>query len=1271
MCRNTNTPSRPVAAISLLLALILPASLITGGLAAADTTTSQPVIATAPTMTGNNERGNRQTSRVARQNSVISPSSAISTTPQSSLPAPSPLNTASPLTPTPPLLTSSSSPKATTSKPGKSDENPHQTRSTQHTVTFKDDSTTLSKQSIADGTRASRPPKDPTRDSYLFDGWFIKNDKGDSNVAYDFSQPVTKDFTLTAHWTKGTSTWSISPTSGPAAGGDKTTLTPPLARGIRLSQADAGDVHSGAVESDGNIYTWGDNQKNQLGRTVTSNTPANRPNKVETPANITFTQDSAGYGFSVPLGSDGNLYSWGDNGLGQLGRTVTSNTPANRPNKVETPAGITFTSVSAGRSYAVAVSSEGNLYSWGDNSAGRLGRDTTGTSDPKPSKVQTTPAGINFTSVSAGWGHTAALDSQGNIYTWGDNTHGELGRSTVGSTQGNYPGKVDTPTGITFTQASAGGSHSVAVSDDGNLYTWGNSDNGRLGRDTNNTPAGKPGKADNPTGITFTQASAGGWHTVAVSSDGNLYTWGDSDHGRLGRDTSKTPADKPGKADNPTGITFTQASAGAWYCLAQGSDGNLYSWGDNINGQLGRDTSSTQDASLVKVAFPENPRPVSVSFGGTPGTSLVGNKDGTWSVTTPQHAAGKTDVTVSWSMNGQQPDAHLFYRYLGSYTVAFDSTGGSPIPDQRITGGQQAARPTASPARDGFLFDGWFLKDANGGSKVAYDFSQPVTGNITLVAHWSPADTGGWSISPNKGNAMGGQQTTITPPKLSRGIRFNQISAGGFQAGNRCGFSVGVASDGNAYAWGSNQHGQLGQGSTSSTPQKTPVRVPLPDGVDSSFTYKQAVAGGYHVLAVGSDGIVYSWGANDHGQLGDGTTTERSKPQPVRDADGQPFKAVQVSAGAFDSAAISPDGRVYTWGSENNNFTAYSTSKLTPTLAKDPDGSGQGLHAVRVSLGWSFVMAMDADGSLYTWGYNNYGQFGNGAATGVYSTTYAADPARVPDPKDTGKAFKAAQISAGGFHALAIGQDGTLWAWGWNNFGQLGDGTTTNQSRPAQVGNPTDSSQPFQVAQISAGVLHSLAVDENGTAWGWGWNVYGQLGDGTSSSRLTPARVSPPAGQGSGGAGLATSRISAGHFHSMAIGRDGNAYAWGDNQYGQLGNGSATQSSTPTLVAFNSVLLITGVKFDQAAVGSLQQNADGSVSFATPAHNPGQADVVVDWTLGGASQTPAQLDYTYEGTLPLTGGNGTMILLLAAGLLAAAGAVAAGRHRRETRTQHA
>ena len=345
----------------------------------------------------------------------------------------------------------------------------------------------------------------------------------------------------------------------------------------------------------------------------------------------------------------------------------------------------------------------------------------------------------------------------------------------------------------------------------------------------------------------------------------------------------------------------------------------------------------------------------------------------------------------------------------------------------------------------------------------------------------------------------------------------------------------------------------------------------------------------------------------------------------------------------------------------------YNTLKLVPTLAKDPNGSSQGLHAVQVSVNLSFIMALDADGNVYTWGYNNYGQLGNGTATGEHSTTYAADPARVPDPEDTSKTFKATQISAGANHAMAISQDGTLWTWGYNGWGQLGDGTTANQSKPKQVGNPTNSSQPFQVAQISTGWVHSLAIDRSGTAWAWGYNYDGQLGDNTTNYRHTPTRVSPPAGQGNAGTGLATARISAGYYHSMAISHDGNTYSWGNNLYGELGNGSATQCSTPTLVAFNSVLLITGVKFDKTAVDHLHQNSDGSVTLSTPVHSPGLADVIVDWSLGGVGQTPARLAYTYEGVLPLTGGNGSMILLLAAGLLAAAGAAAAGRHRRETR----
>ncbi|MDT7506838.1 InlB B-repeat-containing protein [Bifidobacterium sp. H6bp22N] len=1176
------------------------------------------------------------------------------------------------MTPTPSPLATSSSPKVTTSKSGRSNDDLSQTRSTKHTVTFKDDSTTLSKQSIADGTRASRPPKDPTRDGYLFDGWFTKDAKGDSNVAYDFSQPVTTDFTLTAHWTKGTSSWSISPTSGPAAGGDKTILTTPTKPDIRFSHISSGSNFILALGSDGNLYSWGSNGDGELGRD-TSSTPNSIPGLVTAPDGVRFTQTSGGLGLSLALGSDGNIYSWGYNSEGQLGRDTSSkdSTPADRPGLVAPPAGVRFTQVSAGFTHSFAFGSDGNLYSWGDNSDGQLGRDTGSAKyDTTPGKVPL-PAGVaSFTQVSGGTFYSLAMGSDGNLYSWGTNTFGELGRDTGSARSDSTPRKVSIRTGVAkLTTISAKGWCSLAMDSDGNLYSWGYNLYGELGRKTDNPTINVvPVKVTMPAGITrFIWFAEGTEHTLAMGSDGNLYSWGWDYYGQLGRENNNTSDSTPRKVMMPAGVSYIQASAGEAFSVAMGSDGNLYSWGDNESGQLGRDTGdSTQNTSSAKVAFPENPRPVSVSFGGTPGTNLTANADGTWSVTTPQHAAGRTDVTISWSRNGQQPEALLNYKYLGSYTVTFDSTGGKPIPDQQqITEGQQAARPTTNPSRDGFLFDGWFIKDAEGDSDVAYDFSQPVTGNITLVAHWSPANTGDWSINPSKGNVLGGQQTTITPPKLSRGIRFNQVSAGGFQPGNWRGFSVGVASDGNAYAWGDNQYGQLGQDSKKTTLRNTPAAVPLPDGADSSFTYTQVAAGGAHVLAIGSDQTVYSWGANDRGQLGNGSKTAQSLPKPVKSADGQPFKAVQVSAGLADSAAIDTQGRVYTWGSEHDNSYTYSTAKLTPTLAQDPEGSSQGLHAVQVSVKWSFVMALDADGSIYTWGYNNWGQLGNNTTSSAYTTT----PVTVPDPNDTGKRLQATRISAGATHALAIGQDGTAWAWGANPDGRLGDGTQTRRTAPKQVRNPKDSSKGFQVAQINAGMYHSLAIDTNGLAWAWGWNYYGQLG--TVSSRLVPTQVSSPASQGNTGTGFTSAQISGGGIHSVAIGKDGNAYSWGANTYGQLGTEQRLeQSDTPILVAFNPALLITGVKFDKTAVDPLQQNSDGSVSFATPAHNPGLADVIVDWTLGGTKQEPAHLAYTYEGTLPLTGGNGTMALLLAAGLLAAAGAAAAGRHRRESHSLH-
>ena len=1253
---------RPAAAVSLLLSFVLPLGLLAGTSADASTTASEPAVAgaSAPAIAGGTGGGGRQTPRVAKQNSGISPSKATPTTvpsmPQPSLATPSPLHTSSPLEPIQPTASAA---------PSTNVENPQTRSAAQYTIKFTDTEggTTTPDQTVDEGAQAQRPA-DPARPDYSFDGWFISG----TLTAYDFSQPVTGDMTLEARWTKNGDVWDLSPTQGPTAGNTLITLTAPPARTIRFSQFSAGYQYSVAVGSDGSIYHWGEMYGSDYNW---------QPSREDTPAGLRFIQVSAGYDHSLALDSEGNLYSWGSSSYGQLGRG-TGTTPADTPGKVDAPAGVRFTQVSAGKYHSEALASDGSIYSWGYNSDGELGRETITTPSARPGKVDT-PTGIRFTRITSGYDYCMAFDTDGNLYSWGGNGHGQLGRDTS-TTPADSPGKVDPPAaGVRYMQVIAKGMHCLALDSNGVLYSWGYNNFSQLGRNTGSARINPRGKVNVPTKARIIQISAGDWNGFALDDQGILYTWGNNSHAQLARPYWNTTDPQPTKIDPPAkNVNYTQVIGGGDHAVAIGSDGNLYSWGRNSNGQLGRDTKKRDSYQPGTIPLTNHAAITSIEFGGIPGTGLAANADGTWSVTTPPHSKGWVNVTVSWSMNGPQPDAYLSYTYTGpKYKVGFTSTDAAcPTPsgmpaDRSVIEGGQVKRPYPDPKADGCLFDGWFLKDAKGGSNVAYDFSHPVAGDITLIAHWSPADTGGWSINPVRGSSLGGQQATITPPKISRGIRFSQISAGGYQAGDFRGFSVGVASDGNAYAWGSNQQGQLGQGTTSSTPQKTPVKVPLPDGVPAGFTYTQAVAGGYHVLAVGSDDIVYSWGANDHGQLGDGTTTDHSKPQPVKGEYGQPFKAVQVSAGAYDSAAIDQQGRVYTWGSENNNYTAYSRSKPTPTLAKDPNGSSQGLHAAQVSLGWSFIMAMDTDGSLYSWGYDNYGQLGNGTATGEYSTTYTADPAPVPDPGNTSRTFKAAQISAGANHALAISQDGAAWAWGYNDHGQLGDGTKTSKPSPRRVPSPTGSSQGLQAAWISAGVHHSLAIDQNGAAWAWGWNTDGQLGDGTTSDQPTPTRVSPPAGQDKAGSGLAAARASAGRNHSLAIGQDGNAYAWGDNQYGQLGiEQSLTESSTPAPVAFNPILLITGVSFDQTGVDTLQQNSDGSVTLATPAHNPGQADVIVDWTLGGTSQPQTHLTYTYEGMLPRAGSSGTMILL-AAGMLAAAGAAAAGRHQREAHSLQA
>ncbi|MCT6811382.1 MAG: InlB B-repeat-containing protein, partial [Bifidobacterium sp.] len=376
--------------------------------------------------------------------------------------------------------------------------------------------------------------------------------------------------------------------------------------------------------------------------------------------------------------------------------------------------------------------------------------------------------------------------------------------------------------------------------------------------------------------------------------------------------------------------------------IAADKQGDVFTWNLDDQGQDGkRARLDTNVASALE----------SASMDGQPLT--LKKTGGVWQTKATAHKPGPAAILIAGKQDGKPFSRSLGYtvsqpqardaKTEASHTVSFKTDGGNPKPeDQNISYPYgRVQRPTTDPTREGYQFDGWFIDE------VAYDFSKPVTDNLTLTAHWtskSASDT--WSINPNKGSQLGGQKTTITPPANTNGIKFNQTSGGGDPMQSQIGYSLAVGSDGNAYAWGNNLNGQLGDGTTSQ--RTTPVMVKKPDrktytDVPADFTYVQVSAGGQHSLALGSDGFVYAWGWNYYGQLGNGGRGGYSTA-PVRvqnpNNSGEGLKAIQISAGLWNSMALGDDGTVYTWGSiSKDGYTNNGTNPQTiPSTVKDPSG---------------------------------------------------------------------------------------------------------------------------------------------------------------------------------------------------------------------------------------------------------------------------------------------------------------------------------------------
>ena len=654
---------------------------------------------------------------------------------------------------------------------------------------------------------------------------------------------------------------------------------------------------------------------------------------------------------------------------------------------------------------------------WGSNSYGQLGDNTT---THKSSPVQTVSSGLDWLHIATSGDHTLSIKSDYTLWSWGNNYFGQLGLNSTAK----FSSPVQVGIFTSWLSIATFGNNSAAINASGQLWVWGSNSYGLLG---DNTSTHKSSPVQTVAGgSTWEQVAVGKNHMAAIKSDSTLWLWGSNRYGKLG-DSTTVHRSSPVQTISG-GTDWSQVACGDDHTAAIKTNGSLWLWGNNSFGQMGN--SSTVDTSS----------PIQTIVAGTDWEQVCAGNNFTTAI--------KTDYTLwSWGKND-----------LGQLSI-----------------------------------------------NTTLNISSPVQ-TVGFATNWSAV---------------------------------------------RCGHNnaSGIKSDGTLWTWGSNSIGQLGNGISSSIVPTYATSSPV-----------QTVAGGneWYDFSVGKNAIaaissstfnpknLWVWGGNNRGQLGDGTTIDRSIPVQTIDniTDWQ-----EIIVGSAFMAGLTKSGRIWCWGENTygqlgDNSSGQAASKSSPvqtiTFAT---------NWTKISAGSSFLGAIKDDGSLWMWGNNNYGQLGDGSrldkSSPVQTTAFGTDWASVSCPKT---------VDTTGY-AAGIKTDNTIWLWGNNYFGQLGDNTTVHKSSPVQT-----VTFATNWSKVALGHGHVAAIKSDGSLWTWGFNYYGQLGDNSVVTKSSPVQTAA--------GGSTWSQVACGFLHTVAIKSDGTLWSWGHGIYGQLGQGEFLSISSPVQTLF-------------------------------------------------------------------------------------------------------
>lgn len=509
------------------------------------------------------------------------------------------------------------------------------------------------------------------------------------------------------------------PQLGPTVGG--TTVEVELPPVYFTSVSADNDGNFAAFDTDGRLWTWGQNDSRVLLQGEDGAPSAAAPADTALTADLVAVDLTTATGLG--LTADGTVRGWGLNMYGELGVDPATMRSTTTPVDIALPG--PAVAVAMGDSYAsYALLADGTVWAWGSSSYGQLGEPDEFTVETAPRQV---PIPVDVVALDAGYGTAAAVGTDGQVYTWGNNAYGQLGREA--SVDGDpTPAPVPGLTGVTELSVS---SFNIGVIADGQAYTWGENSYAQVGNGEQGVPVTTPAALDLPGG-TAVSVGLGTFNGTAVDASGGIWTWGMGIYGALGNGETPMYQPSPTRATTADGLGLAEIAVGGGVTFGLDAEGRLYTWGVNDVMQLGGgEDMFRSDAHLLDLGLTAT----AMTLDGTPVTDLATS----WPYATgtaPAHPTGPVDVVISAvDRNGTAVNDWTWAAgFSYQVTVSFDTRGGSAI-DPMVVSTPSIPLP-ADPTLAGMIFSGWAL-DPEG--TQPFDPTMSLTDDLTLYATWEAA----------------------------------------------------------------------------------------------------------------------------------------------------------------------------------------------------------------------------------------------------------------------------------------------------------------------------------------------------------------------------------------------------------------------------------------------------------------------------------------------------------------------------------------------------